>query len=216
MFSILYIFLIIVALFIIVAVVWRIASKRRSIPCPVWMKWMLDPSSSGHVSTRTRRTVGLLSVHPGMKVLDAGCGPGRLSLPLAEATAPGGEVTAVDVQEGMLEEVRMRAQKRDVPNIRFIHAGLGDGALETDYYDRAVLITVLGEIPEREAALQEIYDALVPGGILLIEETIRDPHFQTRNTVTTLAGAVGFIEDSFTGSRFTYTLLFRKPVSDEK
>jgi len=125
-------------------------------------------------------------------------------------------VTAVDVQEGMLEEVRRRAQTRDVSNIRFIHAGLGDGALETEYYDRAVLITVLGEIPEREAALQELYDALAPGGILLIEETIRDPHFQTRSTVTALAGAAGFVEETFTGSRFTCTLLFRKPVSDEK
>jgi len=41
-----------------------------------------------------------------------------------------------------------------------------------------VLVTVLGEVPDREAALREIFDALKPGGILSVTEIIFDPHFQ--------------------------------------
>jgi predicted methyltransferase len=59
--------------------------------------------------------------------------------------------------------------------------------------------------------LHEIFAALKPGGILLVEETIRDPHFQSRSTVTRLAGAAGFIEKEFFGNRFSYALTLEKP-----
>ena len=54
-------------------------------------------------------------------------------------------------------------------------------------FDRALLVTVLGEIPDRDAALRAIFDALKPGGILSITEILRDPHYQRRTTVLRLA-----------------------------
>ena len=74
-----------------------------------------------------------------------------------------------------------------------------------------MLITVLGEIPDRDAALNEIFAALKPGGILLVKESLRDPHFQTRSTVTRLAEAAGFIEEEFFGNWFSYTITLEKP-----
>ena len=47
-----------------------------------------------------------------------------------------------------------------------------------------------GEFPEQEAALQEIYQALKPGGILSVTEIIFDPHFQSRESVQRVAGRV--------------------------
>ena len=75
----------------------------------------------------------------------------------------------------------------------------GKESFERGRFDRAVLVTVLGEIPGREAALREIFEALRPGGILLVEETIRDPHFQTRSTVTRLAGVPDLSGRNFPG-----------------
>jgi len=74
-----------------------------------------------------------------------------------------------------------------------------------------VLVTVLGEIPDREAALREIFDALKPGGMLSVTEIIFDPHFQPRPTVARLARSVGFREQAFHGNRVAFTLNLEKP-----
>jgi ubiquinone/menaquinone biosynthesis C-methylase UbiE len=211
MISGLLILIVLIALFIIIALAWRVASRRYTIPCPVWMKGLLDTPFSGAMSARTQKTIQRLGPGPGMNVLDAGCGPGRLTIPLARTVGPKGEVTAIDIQEGMLDEAKKRAQAADLTNIRFLRTGIGEGRLERDRFDRAVLVTVLGEIPDRDAAFREIFDALRPGGILLVEETIRDPHFQTRSTVRRLASASGFVEKEFFGNYFSYTLTFTKP-----
>jgi ubiquinone/menaquinone biosynthesis C-methylase UbiE len=202
--------LVLVALVIIFSIVWRYASRRHAMPCPVWMKGMLDTPFTKGISNRTKKTIERLDLMPGMNVLDAGCGPGRLTIPVADMVGPDGIVTAIDIQEGMLAEAQKRASKAGLTNIHFIQAGLGDGMIEHDRFDRAVMITVLGEIPDREGALREIYGALKPGGILLIEETIRDPHFQTRSTITSMAGAAGFTEKEFIGNRFSYTMTLQK------
>ena len=211
MISLVLILIILIVLVIIISFAWRIASRRYTLPCPVWMKWLLDPPSSCGVSARTLKTIGVLDIRSGMSVLDAGCGPGRLTIPIAHRVGPEGEVTAMDLQEGMLREVQDRARLANLGNIRFLRAGIGDGNLERDLFDRAVLITVLGEIPDRAAALREIFTALKPGGILLVEETIRDPHFQTSSTITRLASAAGFIEKEFSGNLFSYILTWEKP-----
>jgi len=205
------ILIVLIALFILTALAWRFASRRYTIPCPVWMKGWLDTPFSGDMSPRTQRTVQLLGPGPGMNVLDAGCGPGRLTVPLARAVGPEGEVPAIDIQEGMLDEAKKRAQAAGLTNIRFLRTGLGEGKLERDRFDRAVLVTVLGEIPDRPAALQDIFEALKPGGILLVEETILDPHVQTRSTVRKLAGAAGFIEKGFSGNRCSFIFTLEKP-----
>src|SRR4029450_5491758 len=99
------------------------------------------------------------------------------------------------------QRTRKKAEAEKLTNITFLQAGAGEGKLERDHFDRAVLVTVLGEIPDREAALKEILEALKPGGILSVTEVIADPHFQRRSTVTRLASAVGFKERAFHGNR---------------
>lgn len=208
---ILYLVIILIAAVIIIPIAWRFASRRYTIPCPVWMKGMLDSPHSGEMSERTQKTIRHLDLRPGLDVLDVGCGPGRLTIPIAHAVGPKGAVTAIDIQEGMLDEARNRANMANLTNIRFLQIGAGEGKLEHNRFDRAVMVTVLGEIPDRNAALDDIFLALKPGGFLLIEETVRDPHFQTRGTVRKLAGAAGFIEKGFSGNRFSFTMTLEKP-----
>ena len=210
MISVFYILITLIVLAIIIALVWRFASRRYMIPCPVWMSGLLDTPHATGMSARTQKTIHHLDLHAGMNVLDAGCGPGRLTIPIAHIVGPTGEVTAMDLQEGMLREAKERANAANLTNLRFLLSGIGEGKLEPDRFDRAILITVLGEIPERDAALREIFIALKLGGILLVEETIRDPHFQTRSTVNRLASAAGFIEKEFNGNFFSYTLTLEK------
>jgi ubiquinone/menaquinone biosynthesis C-methylase UbiE len=135
-----------------------------------------------------------LDLDPAMKVLDAGCGPGRLTLPLAQAVGPQGEVLAMDIQDGMLARAQDKVQATKLLNVQFLLASLGEGKLPQSYFDRAVLVTVLGEIPDQKTALKEVYTALKPGGISSVTEVIFDPHFQRRENVLRAAESVGFHE----------------------
>ena len=206
-----HIVLAVVGIILIAFVTWRLASRRHAIPCPVWLSWLVELDNPFAKTNRAAFIVQHLNVEPGMAVLDAGCGPGRLTIPLAREVGEQGEVVALDVQAGMLERVREKAEAQGLANVRFVQAALGEGALERGKFDRAVLVTVLGEIPEREPALKEIFDALKPGGILSVTELIFDPHFQRHSTVKHLAESVGFREGAFYGSRIAYTVHFQKP-----
>jgi len=196
----------------IIGLIWRLSSQRHKLPCPSWLSWMVEMDNPFTEANRARVIIGHLGLAPNMKVLDAGCGPGRLTLPLAQAVCPQGEVTALDIQEGMLARVREKVRAAGLQNVQFIQAGLGEGKLAQAYYDRAVLVTVLGEIPDQRAALKEIYSALKPGGVLSVTEVIFDPHFQRREPVTRLAQAAGFQEKAFYGRSLAYTMHFEKPL----
>ena len=212
--TIAYILLAVVGLAILVAFAWRLASRRHSLPCPVWLRWLVELDNPFTKTNRAAVIVEHLGLEPGMAVLDVGCGPGRLTIPVAKQVGEQGEVVAMDIQPGMLNRAQQKAQAADLTNIRFLHAGVGEGKLERNQFDRALLVTVLGEIPNREAAMKEIFDALKPGGILSVTEIIFDPHFQRRHTVARLAEAVGFREKAVFGNRIAYTLHLEKPGDD--
>lgn len=196
-------------LFLLGGMVWRFASRRHSLPCPVWLRWFVELDNPFTKTNRAAVIIEHLDLAPGMTVLDAGCGPGRLTVPLAERVRPG-EVMAVDIQEGMLARAGEKARQANVTNVRFVQAGVGEGKLPRDHFDRAVMVTVLGEIPDQRAALEEIFNAPKPGGILSVTEVIFDPHFQGRGKVTQLAEAAGFREGAFFGNRIAFTLHLQK------
>ena len=204
--TILYIVLGVIGIIVTVSLIWR----RDALPCPSWLAWMVEMDNPFTEVNRARTIVGLLELSPDMKVLDAGCGPGRLTLPLAETVGPQGEVTALDIQDKMLDRVRGKVNAAGLQNVKYLQAGLGDRKLPQAYFDRAVLVTVLGEIPNQATAMKEIYDALKPGGILSVTEVIFDPHFHRRETVLKVAQAAGFKEKSFFGKKLAYTMHLQK------
>ena len=63
-------------------------------------------------------------VREGMPVLDAGCGPGRLTIPLARRVGAAGQVVAPDIQQGRLARVAANAARDRLTNIRPVRGGL--------------------------------------------------------------------------------------------
>ncbi len=206
------IFLWFIGLSIIVSVIWRICSRYLILPCPAWLAWMVERDNPFSRINRAATIISHLDLKPGMKVLDVGCGPGRVTIPAAKKVGPNGQVTAIDIQAEMLRKIQAKAQKESLANIIYIHGGIGQKKLPTNAFDRALLITVLGEIPDshRQSALKEIFDALKPGGILSVTEIILDPHFQRQSAVINLACSVGFKEKMMYGNWLSYTLIFEK------
>ncbi len=192
-------------------VVWKLVSRRKSLPCPSWLYRMVEMENPLAKNSQAKTILAGLGVAEGMTVLDAGCGPGRVTLHLAKAVGADGKVIAVDLQQGMLDVVQRKAQQKGLAMIAFEKLSLGEGKLAAYQADRAVLAAVLGEIPQQSAALQEVYAALKPGGILAVAETIFDPHYQRKSHVLDLAQAAGFEEVAFNGNCLAYTVYLQKP-----
>jgi len=186
-------------------------ARRHAMPCPSWLRWLLD------IPPTRRRTftpvLERLALRPGLRVLDLGCGYGRLTIPIARLVLPGGQVVGVDIQEAMLRIARERAEKSGLANLSFRRAAAGEGALRPDQFDRALLVTVLGEIPRQLEALREVRDVLAPGGYLSITEFLPDPHYQSVGKVRRLAGEAGLREVAYFGNVFGYTLNLESAVN---
>jgi ubiquinone/menaquinone biosynthesis C-methylase UbiE len=202
---------ILLVLIIIVALIWRLFSNRASLPCPSWLGWMVEMDNPVLRNNSARAIVSHLALEPGMRILDFGCGPGRLAIPVARLIGPSGTVTAFDIQPGMLERVRAKAVSEKLDNIEYIQGTAGEGRLGTSQYDRALIVTVLGEIPDRQTLMKEIFESLKPGAWLSVTEAIADPHFLRRSSVSSAAASTGFLEKYFFGNKISYTIIFEKP-----
>lgn len=200
------------SLVVLISIIWRFFSRRLTLPCPVWLGWLVELDNPFAKVNQTATIIHHLELQQDMAVLDVGCGPGRLTIPIAHEVGTKGEVVAMDIQAGMLHRVQEKAQGANLKNIKFLKAGVGEKKLEHNKFDRALLVTVLGEIINREAALKEIFDALKPGGIVSVTEIIFDPHFQRRSIVLKFAHKVGFREKKRFGNCIAFTLNLEKPV----
>lgn len=114
----------VVGLLLLVGVTWRLASRRRSLPCPVWLRWFVELDNPFTRTNRAATIIEHLELVDDMAVLDVGCGPGRVAVPLAERV-PKGEVVAVDIQDGMLRRAKEKAQNAHVPEHPFCSSRRG-------------------------------------------------------------------------------------------
>jgi ubiquinone/menaquinone biosynthesis C-methylase UbiE len=78
--------------------------------------------------------------------------------------------------------------------------------------DAVVLITVLGEIPDREVAVAEIARVLRPGGRLVVGELLGDPHFTSAGAVDRLGAAAGLALEERSGPAIGFFARLRKPA----
>lgn len=188
---------------------WRLLSQRRSLPCPTWLAWLFEnPFTAEYHSTILSR----LELSPGLSVLDAGCGPGLLTTAVAAAVAPEGRVLALDIQPGMIAKARARAARAGLSNIDYLVAPLGRGDLPVSQFDRALMVTVLGEVPDKVAVLKEIRSSLKPRGFVSITEVLPDPHYLSLRQVAALAQQAELRLRNKSGNIFMFTVNLERPL----
>ncbi len=201
--------LIIVAILFTFATIWRYASRRWSLPCPAWLAWSLE-SRLLRWFLHTERTLSRIGMQAGQQVLEVGPGPGRLLIPAAKKVLPDGEVSGLDIQEEMIEELMSEAKKANVHNLQGIVGDARTSLFEPESFDLIYVALTLGEIPNRQSALQSCYEALKPGGVLSITEFFLDPHFTSKRQAKRLAEVVGFKHEKTFGQWWSFTSNFKK------
>ncbi|BBD09821.1 class I SAM-dependent methyltransferase [Desulfovibrio ferrophilus] len=115
----------------------------------------------------------------GCRVLEPGCGTGRLTAELANRVGPEGHVLGMDISPEMIRLAQERL--RDIPNATALTGSLEEQPLEPDGFDVALCHQVFPHIEDQPSALRCMALALRPGGSLIIHhfinsETINDHH----------------------------------------
>ena len=112
-------------------------------------------------------------LEPGMRVLDFGCGPGRISIGLAKAVEPG-ELHGIDMEESQVELARAAATVGGHDNATFHVGDVTDLPFEDESFDVAHCHALLNHVPETQTVLAEVKRVLKPGGIVSAREWISE------------------------------------------
>jgi SAM-dependent methyltransferase len=108
-------------------------------------------------------------IGPGLRLLDVGCGPGTITLDLAEVVAPG-EVVGVDDAEAALESAREAARERGDGRTRFERADAERLPYDDASFDVVHAHQVLHHLQDPVAALREMRRVCRPGGLVAVRE----------------------------------------------
>lgn len=111
-----------------------------------------------------RALVNLVQPKPGEVILDVCTGPGEPAMTIASMTAPRGRVTGIDLSSKMTEMATKTSEKRELNNIRFLTMDAEKLDLPSNSFDLAVSCFGLQIVTQPQAAAEEIFRVLKPGG----------------------------------------------------
>ena len=152
----------------------------------------------------------VLEPRPGEHALEIGPGTGYYTLSLAEWVGPGGVVEILDLRQEFLDHVMRRVANQGLANVRATRGNAESLPYEDDSFDAAIMITVLGEIPDRDAALSEVRRVVRPGGRVVVGELFPpDPHMVPFGSLRPGAEGAGLTFERRVGPGFGYFARFR-------
>ncbi len=119
----------------------------------------------------TERILDRVSLALGARCLDAGCGPGETMRQLAQRVGPRGRVVGIDVDETLGGLAIDRLQGDGHHQCTFVAHDLSDdGAIPQGPYDLVYARLLLFHLPRRVEVLARLWDAVAPGGYLVIQD----------------------------------------------
>jgi ubiquinone/menaquinone biosynthesis C-methylase UbiE len=114
----------------------------------------------------------------------------------------------LDLQPEMLARARERLSRAGVENVSFITSDAAALPFADASFDVVFLVTVLGEVAERERAASEIARVTKAAGRLSVTEAVGDPDRLSSRALAELLGPVGFSPAASVGGRAGLTSTF--------
>ena len=183
--------------------------RKNPSACPYSQRFWVE---APHPIITRDRLRHVLAPQPGERVLEVGPGTGYYTLDVAGWVGPDGEVEVLDVQREMLDHTMGRAGERGISNISPTLADATAMPYEDGSFDAAYLVTVLGEVPDQDAALRELARVLKPGGRLVVGELMGDPHYVGIKPMRLRAAGAGLEFEARSGNPLGFFARFAKPA----
>jgi ubiquinone/menaquinone biosynthesis C-methylase UbiE len=182
--------------------------RRNPSACPYNQRFWVE---APHPLITRSRLKEVLDPRPGERLLEVGPGTGYYALPVAKWLAPGGTLEVLDVQREMLDHTLHRAAEEEgIEGIVATQADAQQMPFEDASVDGAYLVTVLGEIPDQDAALRELHRVVRPGGRVVVGELFGDPHWVSPSALRRRAEAAGLRFERRVGTPLGYFARFAR------
>jgi SAM-dependent methyltransferase len=182
--------------------------RKNPSACPYSQRFWVEAPHPLITRARLREA---LEPAPGERILEVGPGTGYYTLDVADWVKPDGEVDVLDVQQEMLDHTMRRAGERGLANVTPTRSDATSMPYEDESFDGAYLVTVLGEIPDQDAAIRELARVLKPGGRLVVGELAGDLHYVRLAPMRLRASGAGLGYERRAGNALGYFACFRKP-----
>ena len=166
-----------------VCVVIRIIRHYYKFPIPGVLAEVIDNPVRRRLFQTPSVPAGRMHLEPGMIVVESGPGKGSYTKAIAQAVFPDGFVYAVDIQESVIERLKLRVQKERIPNIIPQIDDAHAFSFSDDSINRVCAIACLPEIPNPVKVLQEVHRILKHNGLVSLAEFIPDSDYPRRRTV---------------------------------
>jgi ubiquinone/menaquinone biosynthesis C-methylase UbiE len=186
------------ALAIAAAALWW---RKNPSACPYGQRFWVE---APHPFITRQKLREALNPQDGERVLDLGPGTGYYTLDLAEWLAPAGALDIFDLQQEMLDHTMRRVADRGLANVIATQGDARALPYGDATFDAVVLIAVLGEIPDQDAAMAEIARVLKPSGRLIVGELFGDPHYTSPGSLRRRGETAGLRFDERLGPAFGY------------
>jgi ubiquinone/menaquinone biosynthesis C-methylase UbiE len=130
----------------------------------------------GRVRSLHRRVLELAAIAPGERVLDVGCGPGRLTLAAAIAAGSTGETVGIDPSPEMIALGTQKA-KRTASSAAFRVAAIEAIPSPDDHFDVVLANLMLHHLPLelQRRGVAEVLRVLKPNGRFVVAEFSANP-----------------------------------------
>jgi ubiquinone/menaquinone biosynthesis C-methylase UbiE len=175
--------------------------RKNPSACPYGQRFWVEAPHPFITRDRLRE---VLRPQPGERLLELGVGTGYYSCELAEWIVPAGTLELFDLQQKFLDHTIQAATQRGLTNLVPTQGDATNLPYEDASIDAVILTAVLGEIPDRAAALREIHRVLKPNGRLVVGELFGDPHFTSRKSLRQLGAEAGLDLSESSGPPFGY------------